>query len=393
MLLFAANAASSTAVPPLVVPPWLWIAFCAGTAALLLLDMFVFHRDAREPTLRESAGWTVFWCVLALAFNGIVWWLGNWHHAVLFLTGYLIEWSLSMDNVFVFVVIFSFFGVPLKYQYRVLFWGILGAILMRLTFILAAGELLERFHWVMFVFGAFLVYTGYKLARSHGGETHPDQNIVLRIARKYLPVAHGTHGDKFFIRQDGKLFVTSLFLVLLVIESTDVVFAIDSVPAIFGITNDTFIVFTSNVFAIMGLRALYFLLAGVMGIAMKRQNIEELPLYPEQRQCAHPTTEQILRLYSLTERHKLIQDAHTVQVFEVQLTELQRQAAQPARHSGAGISPVRVGGKFAPNCNVNLRKIGRYWRVAINESVARSIGIVVEDSARLLRNIPPGSVQ
>ena len=266
MLLFAANAASSVEVPPLAVPPWLWVAFCAGTAALLLLDMFVFHRVAREPTLRESAGWTLFWCALALAFNGIVWWLGDWHHAVLFLTGYLIEWSLSMDNVFVFVVIFSFFGVPLKYQYRVLFWGILGAILMRLTFILAAGELIERFHWVMYIFGAFLVYTGYKLARSHGGETHPDQNLLLRFVRKHLRVAPGSHGDKFFIRQDGKLFVTSLFLVLLVIESTDVVFAIDSVPAIFGITNDTFIVFTSNVFAIMGLRALYFLLAGVMGL-------------------------------------------------------------------------------------------------------------------------------
>ena len=134
----------SAAVPPLEVPPWLWVAFCAGTAVLLVLDMFVFHRDAHEPTLRESAMWTVFWCTLALAFNGLVWWLGDWQHAVLFLTGYLVEWSLSMDNVFVFVVIFAFFGVPLKYQYRVLFWGILGAIVMRLTFILAAGKLLER---------------------------------------------------------------------------------------------------------------------------------------------------------------------------------------------------------------------------------------------------------
>jgi tellurite resistance protein TerC len=266
VLLAAVSAVGFAAVPPLAVPPWLWIAFCAGTAALLMLDMFVFHRHAHEPSLRESALWTLFWCALALAFNGIIWWLGDWQHAVLFLTGYLIEWSLSMDNVFVFVVIFSFFGVPLKYQYRVLFWGILGAILMRLTFILAAGKLLERFDWVMYVFGAFLVYTGYKLARSHGSETHPDQNLLLRFARRYLRVAQGSHDDKFFIRQDGKLFVTSLFLVLLVIESTDVVFAIDSVPAIFGVTNDTFIVFTSNVFAIMGLRALYFLLAGVMGM-------------------------------------------------------------------------------------------------------------------------------
>lgn len=266
MPLLAVNAVSAAAVPPLEVPAWLWIAFCAGTAALLMLDMFVFHRHAHEPTLRESAGWTVFWCTLALAFNGLVWWLGDWQHAVLFLTGYLIEWSLSMDNVFVFVVIFTFFGVPLKYQYRVLFWGILGAILMRLTFILAAGKLLEQFEWVMYIFGAFLLYTGIKLASAHGGEAHPDQNLLLRFARKHLRVAPGTHGDKFFVRIDGKLFVTSLFLVLLVIESTDVVFAIDSVPAIFGVTKDTFIVFTSNVFAIMGLRALYFLLAGVMGL-------------------------------------------------------------------------------------------------------------------------------
>jgi tellurite resistance protein TerC len=148
----------------------------------------------------------------------------------------------------------------------VLFWGILGAIVMRLTFILAAGKLLQRFEWIMYLFGAFLVYTGYKLARSHGADTHPDQNIVLRFARRFLRVAPGSHGDRFFVRENGRLMVTSLFLVLLVIESTDVVFAIDSVPAIFGITKDTFIVFTSNVFAIMGLRALYFLLAGVMNM-------------------------------------------------------------------------------------------------------------------------------
>jgi tellurite resistance protein TerC len=170
-----------------------------------------------------------------------------------------------MDNVFVFVVIFAYFGVPLKYQYRVLFWGILGAIAMRLTFILAANQLIH-IKYVLEAFGIFLVYTGIKLATAHGTEANPDHNILLRFARKYLRVAKGTHGDKFFVRQDGRLFVTSLFLVLLVIESTDVVFAIDSVPAIFGITKEPFIVFTSNVFAIMGLRALYFLLAGVMNL-------------------------------------------------------------------------------------------------------------------------------
>jgi tellurite resistance protein TerC len=260
-------------LPDLNVPTWYWFAFCAATVVLLVLDMTVFHRKSHEPSLRESAMWTVFWCSLALLFNAWLWWWAatqmgpaGTSHALAFLTGYLVEWSLSMDNVFVFLVIFSYFGVPLKYQYRVLFWGIMGAIVMRLTFILVASQLLKHFDWVFYVFGAFLIYTGIKLAAAHGVDPDPDQNILLRIARKRLRVAPGAHGDKFFVRLDGKLFVTSLFLVLLVIESTDVVFAIDSVPAIFGITTEPFIVFTSNVFAIMGLRALYFLLAGVMGL-------------------------------------------------------------------------------------------------------------------------------
>jgi tellurite resistance protein TerC len=266
-------AAPARPVDHLNVPTWFWFAFCAGTVILLVLDMSVFHRKAHEPSLRESAMWTVFWCSLALLFNAWLWWWAvqqegaeGTRYGLAFLTGYLVEWSLSMDNVFVFVVIFSYFGVPLKYQYRVLFWGILGAIVMRLTFILVANQLLKHFDWVFYIFGAFLIYTGIKLATAHGVETNPDQNIVLRMARRVLPIAHGTHGDRFFVRQDGKLYVTSLFLVLLVIESTDVVFAIDSVPAIFGITTEPFIVFTSNVFAIMGLRALYFLLAGVMNL-------------------------------------------------------------------------------------------------------------------------------
>ena len=248
------------------VPPLYWVAFCLGTAVLLVLDMFVFHRHAHEPTLRESALWTVFWCSLALVFNAFIWYWAGPKHAVEFFTGYLVEWSLSMDNVFVFVVIFGYFGVPLKYQYRVLFWGILGAIAMRLTFILAAYQLLERFDWIFYIFGAFLIYTGIKLATAHGVEANPDQNLILRLARRRLRVAAGAHGDHFFVRQDGLVHVTPLFLVLLVIESTDVVFAVDSVPAIFAITREPFIVFTSNVFAIMGLRALYFLLAGVMGL-------------------------------------------------------------------------------------------------------------------------------
>ena len=254
------------------VPAAYWVAFCIGTAILLMLDMFVFHRHAHEPTLRESAMWTLFWCSLALVFNAWIWWWADARHGIAFFTGYLVEWCLSMDNVFVFVVIFGYFGVPLKYQYRVLFWGILGAIVMRLTFILVATQLIERFEWILYLFGAFLIYTGIKLATAHGAETNPDQNIILRLARRFLPVSIGSHGDKFFVRENERLSVTPLFLVLLVIESTDVVFAIDSVPAILGITKalqspmESFIVFTSNVFAIMGLRALYFLLAGVMGL-------------------------------------------------------------------------------------------------------------------------------
>jgi tellurite resistance protein TerC len=273
VLLFAQiaeGAVAAAGAEPLPVTPMYWVAFCAGTLILLMLDMFVFHRDSHEPTLRESAMWTLFWCSLAVLFNlWLWWWAERVHppgapHALLFLTGYLVEWSLSMDNVFVFVVIFGFFGVPLKYQYRVLFWGVIGAITLRLIFVVAASQLLKYFDWLFYVFGVLLIWTAIKLATAHGSESRPEQNIFVRMGRKYLRVAPGSHGEKFFVRKDGKLFVTSLFLVLVVIEFTDVLFAIDSVPAIFGITKDPFIVFTSNIFAVMGLRALYFLLAGVV---------------------------------------------------------------------------------------------------------------------------------
>ena len=183
------------------------------------------------------------------------------------MTGYLVEWSLSMDNVFVFAVIFGFFRIPLRFQYRVLFWGILGAIFLRLAFILLGAVLIRQFDWVMPIFGVFLIYTAVKLATHADTDVHPDKNIMLRIARRLLPVTRGSHeehGHAFFVREAGRLCVTPIFLVLLVIESTDVLFAVDSVPAIFGITRDTFIIFTSNIFAILGLRALYFLLAGVI---------------------------------------------------------------------------------------------------------------------------------
>lgn len=240
------------------------MAFGAFVVAMLVLDLGVFHRHSRETTLREAGIWTVIWCSLALAFNGLVWFQAGQEKGLHFLTGYLLEWSLSMDNVFVFAVIFSFFRVPKKYQYRVLFWGILGAIIMRLTFVLLGRALIVHFEWVMYVLGAFLVYTGLKLIW-HDESVDPEHSWVLRLARRWLPVSQrGHHGDRFFVVEGGRRCVTPLFLVLLVVESTDVAFAVDSVPAIFAITRDPFIVFTSNIFAILGLRALYFLLAGIM---------------------------------------------------------------------------------------------------------------------------------
>jgi tellurite resistance protein TerC len=248
----------------LVVEYWHWIAFGVFVTVMLTLDLTVFHRKSHEPSLRESAFWTCFWCSLAVGFNLLVWYQWGGKHAIDFLNGYLIEWSLSMDNVFVFAVIFSYFRVPLKYQYRVLFWGILGAIFMRLTFVLIGAALIERFKWMMVVFGVFLVYTGFKLMFKGDEEVHPENNILMRLGKRLFRVSKEPHGDRFFVIENGKRCVTPLFLVLLVVESTDVVFAVDSVPAIFAITKEPFIVFTSNIFAIMGLRALYFLLAGVM---------------------------------------------------------------------------------------------------------------------------------
>ena len=253
---------------------WPWFAFAVLVALLLALDLLVFHRRDRISSLRESAAWSVFWIGLGLGFNGLVWWWGivEGHGSkpgVVFLSGYLLEKSLSIDNIFIFAVIFHFFGVPAMYQYRVLFWGILGAIVLRLVFILAGIELIHRFAWVAPLFGAFLVYTAYTLARHAATEVHPEKNVVVKIARRFLRVARGDHrqhGHDFFVRENGRWCMTPMFLVLLVIESSDVVFAVDSVPAIIAITDDRFIAFTSNIFAILGLRALYFLLVGVINI-------------------------------------------------------------------------------------------------------------------------------
>ncbi len=247
-----------------------WLAFAAFVVVMLTLDLTVFHKHAKEPSLRESAFWTLFWSALAFTFNAIVWWWLGGKAALEFLTGYLVEWSLSMDNVFVFAVVFAYFGVPLKYQYRVLFWGILGAVLMRLTFVLLGAELVERYKWIMWFFGAFLVYTGIKLA--FGDEDHEaGDNAMVRFFKRIIPLSSQSAGDRFFVQENGRLMATPLFLVLLVVESTDVLFAVDSVPAILGVVEKgtpymRFIAFTSNVFAILGLRALYFLLAGVMDL-------------------------------------------------------------------------------------------------------------------------------
>jgi tellurite resistance protein TerC len=246
---------------------WHWIGFGVLVTVLLALDLLVFHRHDHVPSLRESAGWTLFWCMLAVTFNAWIWWAFGAGAGMDFLAGYVVEWSLSMDNVFVFAIIFRFFHVPRQYQYRVLFWGILGAIVLRLVFVLAGTQMIHYFDWIMPLFGLLLVYTAIKLTLHTGEEIHPDKSLVLRIARRLLPVTQGhhqQHGHAFFVREHGRRCITPLFLVLLVVESTDVMFAVDSVPAIFGITLDPFIVFTSNIFAILGLRALYFLLAGVM---------------------------------------------------------------------------------------------------------------------------------
>lgn len=284
---------------------WHWVGFGVLVAVLLGLDLLVFHRHAHAPSLRESAWWSVFWVSVALVFNGVVWWLDGWDAGLKFFTAYLAEKALSMDNIFVFVVIFRYFGVPLMYQYRVLYWGILGAVFMRLAFILAGIELIHRFDWVIPIFGLFLIYTGYKLARHSGVEVHPEKNLVLRIARRFLPVTrddHRRHGHRFFSRENGRRGITPMLLTLLVIESSDVVFAVDSVPLVIAITDDRFLAFSSNIFAILGLRALYFLLAGMVdlfrylhfGLAavlafvglkmlaqywMKRQGMEPLPTW------------------------------------------------------------------------------------------------------------------
>jgi len=243
---------------------WLWVGFTIFVLGMLALDLGVFHRSAHAVSLKEAGIWSAVWISLALVFNAIVYAFMGHEVGLQFLTGYLIEKSLSVDNIFVFVLIFSYFSVPAIYQHRVLFWGIFGALVMRAILIATGAALIERFHWVIYIFGAFLVFTGIRMAFHKNEELHPEANPVVKLFKRFMAVVPEYHGQKFFVRHMGKLAATPLFVVLLLVESTDLVFALDSIPAIFAITTDPFIVYTSNVFAILGLRAMYFLLAGVM---------------------------------------------------------------------------------------------------------------------------------
>jgi tellurite resistance protein TerC len=245
--------------------PALWIGFLAFVFAMLALDLGVFHRQSHAVSAREALAWSLVWIGLALAFNGaIYYWFGP-ARALEFLTGYLIEKALSVDNLFVFVVIFSYFSVSSAQQHRVLFWGILGALLMRAVFIVAGGALLQAFHWTIYLFGGLLLVTGVKLLRQREGDIHPERNPVVRLIARAFPVSTAAAGERFFVRDAGRWAITPLFMALVTVEVSDLVFAVDSIPAIFAITTDPFIVFTSNIFAILGLRSLYFLLAGMIG--------------------------------------------------------------------------------------------------------------------------------
>lgn len=243
---------------------WAWVLFNLFVLAMLALDLGVFHRTVHEVKVKEALAWSAVWIVLALLFNAWVYSARGPQAGLEFFTGYLIEKALSVDNVFVFLLIFTYFRVPAAYQHKVLFWGILGALAMRAIFIAAGVALIHRFHWIIYLFGAFLVITGIKMALAKDKEIHPERNPVLRLFRRWVPVTEQYEGERFFVWRDGRRWATPLFVTLLLVETTDLIFAVDSIPAILAITQDAYIVYTSNVFAILGLRALYFALAGFM---------------------------------------------------------------------------------------------------------------------------------
>jgi tellurite resistance protein TerC len=243
---------------------WFWVGFIAFVLAMLALDLGVFHREAHEVRPKEAAIWTAVWVALALAFAAGLYVIYGHEVGLTFLTGYIIEESLSVDNIFVIVLIFEFFRVPKSCQHRVLFYGILGALAMRGLFIGLGAVLIARFHWILYLFGAMLVITGVRMAVKRDEEFEGNANPIVRAVRRFLPLSHEYHGKRFFVVEAGRRVATPLLLVLILVEFTDLVFAVDSIPAIFGVTQDTFIVFTSNIFAILGLRSLYFLLAAVV---------------------------------------------------------------------------------------------------------------------------------
>jgi tellurite resistance protein TerC len=242
----------------------LWVAFNVFVLGMLALDLGVFHRKAHAVSIKEATIWSLVWISLALIFNLGVYFAWGSEKALEFLTGYVIEKSLSVDNLFVFLMIFQYFNTPAQYQHRVLFWGILGALILRAIFIATGAALLENFHWMIYVFGAFLVVTGIKMYLQGDEKIEPEKNPVVRLFEHCVPIIKEYDGQRFFVKRNGKTCATLLMLVLVVVETTDVIFAVDSIPAIFAITRDPFIVYTSNVFAILGLRALYFMLAGIM---------------------------------------------------------------------------------------------------------------------------------
>lgn len=244
--------------------PWAWIGFAAFVLAILGLDLGLFHRKSREVNLKEALAWSAVWIGLALAFNMAIYhWQGG-EKALQFFTGYFVELSLSVDNLFVFLLVFGYFRVPAQYRHKVLFWGILGALIMRVVFIAAGITLIAKFHWIIYFFGALLVVSGVKMALQGDKEIHPESNPVLKLFRMFMQITPEYEGDRFFIRQSGRTLASPLFVVLLILESADLVFAVDSVPAVLAITPDPFIVVTSNVFAIFGLRSMFFALEGVM---------------------------------------------------------------------------------------------------------------------------------
>jgi len=280
----------------------LFIAFNAGVLAVLAIDLGIFNKKAHAASVKEAATWSAVWITLSLGFAGLILHLYGKQPALEFVTGYLIEYSLSVDNIFVIVLIFSYFRIPEKYQHRVLFWGIIGALLMRGAMIGAGAILIQQFHWIIYVFGVFLVFTGVRMATHDEGDIEPEANPILRLVRRMLPITHDYRGQEFFVKEPPvrgappAIMATPLFVVLVLVETTDLIFAVDSIPAIFAVTKDPFLVYTSNVCAILGLRSLYFLLAGVInkfhllklgiaavltfvGVKMLISSVYEIPIF------------------------------------------------------------------------------------------------------------------